>query len=448
MYGLVDGNNFYVSCERVFQPRLEGRPVVVLSNNDGNVVSRSAEAKQIGIVMGAPFFEVRELLRRHQGHVLSSNYPLYGDMSRRVMARLADQVPAVEVYSIDEAFLDLHGLTTFCGTLDARARRIQQDVLRCTGIPTCVGIAPTKTLAKVANRLAKKHPELQGILRLDTETRRERALRALPVEDVWGIGRQYATRLHAQGLRTAWDLSQVSEAWARKHLGGVVGWRLVQELRGQPCQDLNPSEDGTLGRQSISCSRSFGQRLTAFDDLWGAVSTYLSRAAEKLRAQGAQAHILTVFLSQDRYDTHIPPPYTRSTTLTLPGGPTADTLLLLVYGRRMLEKLYEPGHRYVKAGVVLDGLEPPGRGQQLSLFAPADSVTNRPAATPESDARARQLMQSLDSLNRQFGRGTVRPAASVAPPAAPGQPAAPWLGRAEHRSPAFTTRLEDLLVVS
>ncbi|MBT9395246.1 Y-family DNA polymerase [Hymenobacter sp. NST-14] len=444
MYGLVDGNNFYVSCERVFQPRLEGRPVVVLSNNDGNVVSRSAEAKQLGIAMGAPFFEVRELLRRHQGQALSSNYPLYGDMSRRVMARLAAHVPAVEVYSIDEAFLDLHGLTAFCGTLDARARRIRQDVLRCTGIPTCVGMGPTKTLAKVANRLAKKHPELQGLLRLDTPGRCERALRALPVADVWGIGRQYAGKLHAQGLRTAWDLSQVSEAWARRQLGGVVGWRLVQELRGQPCQDLNPSEDGTLARQSLSCSRSFGQRLSELDDLWGAVSTYLSRAAEKLRAQNHQAHILTVYISQDRYDPLLAPPYTRSATLTLPAGPTSDTLQLLGYARRLLTTLHQPGHRYVKAGVVLDGLEPAGRGQQLDLFAPAP-VALTPAPDP---ARARQLMGALDALNRQFGRGTVRSAASLPRPAAPAQPAAPWLGRAAFRSPAYTTRLEDLLLVA
>ncbi|WBA44026.1 Y-family DNA polymerase [Hymenobacter canadensis] len=439
MYGLVDCNNFYVSCERVFQPRLDNRPVVVLSNNDGNVVSRSAEAKQLGIPMGAPFFEVRELLRHHQGHALSSNYALYGDMSRRVMARLAAHAPAVEVYSIDEAFLDLHGLTTYCGTLDTRVQAIRRDVLACTGIPTCVGVAPTKTLAKVANRLAKKHPELQGVLRLDTASRRERALRALPVADVWGIGYQYAGKLATHGIRTAWELSQVSEAWARKHLGGVVGWRLVQELLGQPCQDLNPSEDGTLARKSISCSRSFGQRLTAFDDLWGAMATYLSRAAEKLRAQGDQAHILTVYLSQDRYDTRVPPPYTRSTTLTLPGGPTSDTLQLLAYARRMLERLYEPGRVYVKAGVVLDGLERPGRGQQLSLFAPASST----ATNPLSDVRAQQLMRSLDALNRQFGRGTVRPAATVT---AAGQ-SAPWQGKAQHKSQAFTTRLEDLLVV-
>ncbi|TGD77619.1 Y-family DNA polymerase [Hymenobacter wooponensis] len=437
MFGLVDGNNFYVSCERVFQPRLEGRPVVVLSNNDGNVVSRSAEAKQLGIAMGAPYFEVRALLRRHQGHALSSNYALYGDMSRRVMARLADQVPAVEVYSIDEAFLDLHGLTTFCGTLDARAHRMRRDVLACTGIPTCVGMAPTKTLAKVANRLAKQYPELQGILRLDTESRRERALRALPVAEVWGIGRQYAQLLAAHGIRTAWELAGVSEAWARKHLGGVVGWRLVQELRGQPCQGLLPSEEGTLARQSIRCSRSFGQRLTAIEDLWGAVTTYLSRAAEKLRAQGDQAHILTVFLSQDRYDPRLPPPHTRSTTLTLPSGPTSHTLQLLAYARRLLEKLYEPGRVYVKAGVVLDGLEPPGRGQQLSLFAPAAE-----AAIPAA-GRARQLMRTLDDLNRQFGRGTVRPAAAITT----GRQPAPWQGQAHHRSQAYTTRFDDILLV-
>ncbi|TYZ12706.1 Y-family DNA polymerase [Hymenobacter lutimineralis] len=439
MYGLVDGNNFYVSCERVFQPRLENRPVVVLSNNDGAVVSRSAEAKQLGIPMGAPFFEVRELLRRHQGHALSSNYALYGDMSRRVMARLADHVPSVEVYSIDEAFLDLHGLTTFCGSLDTRARAIRRDVLACTGIPTCIGMAPTKTLAKVANRLAKKHPELGGVLRLDTASRRERALRALPVGDVWGVGRRYADKLAAHGIRTAWELSQVSEAWARKHMGGVVGWRLVQELLGQPCQGLLPSEDGTLARQSISCSRSFGQRLFLFEDIWGALTTYLSRAAEKLRAQGDQAHILTVFLSQDRYDTRVPPPYTRSATLTLPGGPTSNTLQLLSYARRLLAKLYEPGRQYVKAGVVLDGLEPPGRGQQLSLFGAADDIIIPPADT----GRTHQLMHTLDTLNRRFGRGTVRAAATAVAGAQP----APWQGKAQHRSPAYTTRFDDMLIV-
>ena len=439
MYGLVDGNNFYVSCERVFHPFLDGFPVVVLSNNDGNVVSRSPEAKQLGIAMGAPFFEVRTLLRHHQGHALSSNYPLYGDMSRRVMARLADQVPAVEVYSIDEAFLDLHGLTTWCGTLDARAQLLRRDVLACTGIPTCVGMGPTKTLAKAANHLAKKHPELNGVLRLDTESRRERALRALPVTDVWGVGRQYARLLSAHGIRTAWELAGVSEVWARKHLGGVVGWRLIQELRGHPCQGLLPSEDGTLSRQSISCSRSFGQRLTSLDNLWGAVSTYLSRAAEKLRAQGDQAHLLTVFLGQDRYDTRIPPPYTRSARLTLPSGPTADTLLLLAYARRLLEKLYESGRIYVKAGVVLDGLEPPGLGQQLNLFSPVLGAQPLPA----NEGRAQQLMEKIDGLNRRFGRGTVRPAAAVM---AGNQPA-PWVVKAEHRSPAFTTRLEDIMAV-
>ncbi|MET4107699.1 Y-family DNA polymerase [Hymenobacter sp. UYP22] len=440
MFGLVDGNNFYVSCERVFQPRLEGRPVVVLSNNDGNVVSRSAEAKQLGIAMGAPYFEVRALLQRHQGQALSSNYALYGDMSRRVMARLMEHVPAVEIYSIDEAFLDLQGLTAFGGPLEARARTLRADVLRCTGIPTCVGMAPTKTLAKAANRLAKQYPELQGILRLDTQSRRERALRALPAADVWGVGRQYALVLAQHGLHTAWQLSQVGEGWARKHLGGVVGWRLVQELRGQPCQGLLPSEDSPLARQSLRCSRSFGQRLTAFEDVWGALTTYLSRAAEKLRAQSEQAHMLTVFVSQDRYDSRLPPPFTRSATLTLPSGPTSDTLQLLGYARRLLERLYEPGCQYVKAGVVLDGLEPPGRGQQLSLFAP----TSREALVAAPDpGRAQQLMSALDGLNHRFGRGTVRPAASI--PAA-GQPA-PWLGKAQHRSPAYTTCLSDLLVV-
>ena len=445
MFGLLDCNNFYVSCERVFQPRLEGRPVVVLSNNDGCIISRSAEAKALGLRMGEPYFQVREQLRQQQVHVRSSNYALYGDMSRRVMSYLGSRVPGVEIYSIDEAFLDLHGLEKHLGeyiggSLEAFARALREGVDKRTGIPTCVGVAPTKTLAKLANRLAKQQPALGGVLHLDSAERRQWALGQVAVGDVWGIGRQYAQKLTAAGLDSAADLAGVSEAWARKMLGGVVGARLVRELQGFPCAGLHPSEDGSLGRKSLTCSRTFGRSLTALSDVQAAVVAFTSRAAEKLRWQGDQAYVLTVFVQKNRFDPRVPPPYSRSATLPLPAGPSADTLVLSQYAAHLLTRLWEPGTVYHKAGVVLDGLEPPSSGQQLGLFEapPADRAQPVPVVVGERP----HLMATLDQLNQRYGRGTVRLGAAV-----PAGTRPPWQGQARWQSGAFTTRLEDLLTV-
>lgn len=447
MFGLIDCNNFYVSCERVFQPRLEDKPVVVLSNNDGCIISRSAEAKALGLKMGDPYFQVKELLRQHHVQVFSSNYTLYGDMSRRVMHYLGQTVPGVEIYSIDEAFLDLGGLERHLqghigGDLDTFARRIRAQVDKRTGIPTCVGVAPTKTLAKLANRIAKKSPALGGVLYLDSAERRAWALKQVAVGDVWGIGRQYAQKLTAAGIDSAADLTKVSEAWARRMLGGVVGARLVRELQGYPCSGLHPSEDGTLSRKSITCSRTFGRPLSAYGDVQGAVAAFVSRAAEKLRAQEDQAYVLTVYVQKNRFDPRVPPPYSRSATLTLPNGPSADTLVLAQYAQHLLSRLWEPGTVYHKAGVVLDGLEPPSSGQQLGLF---ETPAARPAPVPTVSSERPQLMATLDGLNARFGRGTVRLGSAV--PAGPAGVRPPWQGQAQWQSGAFTTRLEDLLTV-
>lgn len=450
MFGLLDCNNFYVSCERVFQPRYEGRPVVVLSNNDGNLISRSAEAKALGLRMGDPYFQVKDVLQQHNVAVFSSNYALYGDMSRRVMHHLGQVAPAVEIYSIDEAFLDLAGMETYLGSLETYAHKVRVGVKDRTGIPTCVGVAPTKTLAKLANRIAKKDAALGGVLYLNSAERRAWALRQVAVGDVWGVGRQYAAKLAAAGVDSAADLARVSDAWARKHLGGVVGARLVQELRGLPCAGLHPSEDGSLSRQSISCSRTFGRPLSIYTDVLGAVAAFLSRAAEKLRAQGDTAHVLTIYISKNRFATNVAPPFSRSATLTLPAGPTADTTVLLGYARAMLSRLWEPGTAYHKAGVVLDGLEPPGTGQQLGLFdvAPARVVVpDKPALLTSRPG----LMASLDALNKRFGRGTVKIATALTAPSSVASAkgaSQPWEGKAQWRSPAFTTRLEDLLLVN
>ncbi|WP_375434254.1 Y-family DNA polymerase [uncultured Hymenobacter sp.] len=428
MFALVDCNNFYVSCERAFQPHLATVPVVVLSNNDGCVVSRSTEAKALGIKMGTPYFQVRQLIKQHQVQVFSSNYPLYGDMSYRVMSYLASVVPEIEIYSIDEAFLGLHNMELCQKNLEVFAQKIRQQVHKRTHIPTCIGIAPTKTLAKLANYLAKTNATCKGVLALDSEERQWWALGQMPVEEVWGVGRQYGQKLRAMGLMTAADLACCSEAWARKHMGGVVGARLVRELQGKPCHQLHPSEDGTLARKSIACTRSFGRPLSKFDDLLGAVAAFTSRAAEKLRAQGSATYILTVFIGQNRFGP-TPPPYTHSAQITLPSA-TSNTSDLVRAARTLLGQLWQPGLAYKKAGVILDGLE--GHGQpQLSLFEPLPEVQR-----PQSAA----LMRKLDQLNRRFGQNCVQVATAVVPKGEP----APWLGHKRLCSPARTTSWSEL----
>ena len=426
MYALVDCNNFYVSCERAFQPRLEHKPVVVLSNNDGCIVSRSAEAKALGIAMGEPLFKVKALVEQHGVHVLSSNYALYGDLSQRVMTYLAENAPEIEIYSIDEAFLDLHGLGRLHPCLDAYARELRCEVRRRTHIPTCVGLAPTKTLAKLANRVAKKNASLRGVLLLDSPEKRNWALAQVPVEDVWGIGRQYATKLYNLGITTAAGLARCSEAMARQHLGGVVGARLVRELQGYACHQLAPSEDGTLKRQSIACTRTFGKPLTSCEDVLGAVASFAARTAEKLRCQESVASVLTVFLSQNRFGPSLGP-HTRSAQLTLPVA-TANTNELVRFARALLGRLWQPGVVYVKAGVILDGFES-GEHKQLSLFA------------PDGGERAARLMQKLDALNARFGKNSVQIATALG---AVGKNPASWQGRAQRRTPAYTTSWEEL----
>ncbi|KUG09172.1 hypothetical protein ASU33_20380 [Solirubrum puertoriconensis] len=419
-----------MSCERAFNPALEQVPVVVLSNNDGCIISRSAEAKALGIKMGEPLFQVKALLREQGVQVFSSNYALYGDMSQRVMNYLAAVAPAVEIYSIDECFLDLHGLQRWqAPDLTCYGRQVQAALLRRTHIPTCVGLGPTKTLAKAANRLAKKLPAFGGVLSLVDESIRRELLEQLPVEDVWGIGPRYGGKLHALGIRTAGALSRVSESWAREQLGGVVGARLVRELQGLPCQGLAPSEDGTLARQRIACTRTFGQPLTGYPDLLRAVAHFTARAAEKLRQQGSAAHLLTVFLCPGRFGADAQP--SRAATLTLPAA-SNDTGQLLALVRAAVRKLWRAGTVYHKAGVLLAGLEPAGR-QQLGLF-----------DDPALAARRARLLREIDALNQRFGRHKVAFATMLAPV---GSATPRWQTRHERRSPAYTTSWDELWTV-
>ena len=438
MYALVDCNNFYVSCERVFAPRLEGCPVVVLSNNDGCLISRSNEAKALGFAMGEPYHLARPRLEQHGVQVFSSNYGLYGDMSRRVVQVLGTFAAGVEVYSIDEAFLDFGGMRLLAPDLLAYGADVKARVLAHTGIPTCVGIAPTKTLAKLANRLAGKHGT-NGVLLLDTPARWQAALAEAPVACIWGVGRRYARKLLEMNITTGAELAALPEAWLRRHLGGVVGQRLWRELHGQPCLDWNPGACDETGdfqpgteahRRSVTCTRSFGRPQHEPAALAEAVASFAAKAAEKLRRHGLGAHLVTVILGTDRY-TPGDGPHTHTACISLPA--TADTCHLTRAALQGLAGLRQPGTAYTRAGVLLSGLEPPGAAQ-LQLF--------EPAAAPAPPARA-QLMAAMDRLNGRFGRSVVQLAAA-SPAKRAGSNAPAWAGRAAFRSPLYTTSWEGL----
>ena len=438
MFALVDCNNFYVSCERVFAPRLEGQPVVVLSNNDGCLISRSDEAKALGLQMGEPYHLARPLLVQHQVQVRSSNYALYGDMSRRVMRVLCGFAAGVEVYSIDEAFLDFRGMQLLEPDLLAYGIRLRETVRQHTGIPTCVGVAPTKTLAKLANRLARKLGT-SGVLVLATAAQWQAALVQVPVGTVWGVGRRYARKLTELGIATGADLAGLPEAWLRRHLGGVVGQRLWRELHGQPCLEWNPAEwdeddqlhTGPASRHSVTCTRSFGRPQQEAAVLAEAIATFAARAAEKLRQHGRAAHLVTVLLGTNRFDPTAGPA-THTTVVSLATA-TNDTTLLTQAALRGLRQLRRPGVAYQRAGVLLSGLETAGQAQ-LDLF----------AVTADHERR-QQLMTTLDLLNARFGRQLVRLAATgVAQSTAGKSPPPAWAGRAAHRSPLYTTAWDEL----
>ncbi|MBX0290516.1 Y-family DNA polymerase [Hymenobacter sp. HSC-4F20] len=427
MYALVDCNNFYVSCERVFRPELVGVPVVVLSNNDGCLISRSDEAKALGLRMGEPYFKARPFLEQHRVRVFSSNYPLYGDLSRRVNLVLGQFSPEVEPYSIDESFVRLAAPVQHRPDYQALALAIRAAVLQQVGIPVCVGVAPTKTLAKLANRRARHVSG--GVLILDSPESQAMALAATAVRDVWGIGRRQAPKLLAADIGTAAELAAATEGWVRRNLGGVVGVRLWRELRGEPCLSWHPrpeADDEAEGRRhSVTYTRSFGQPQRGQPVLCEAVATFAARAAEKLRRHELAAHLVTVLLGTDRFAATTEGA-TRTAVIYLPQA-TQDTSTLLAAARRGLAQLYQPGAAYVRAGVLLSGLEPPGQ-PQLDLFTPIE-----PARLQEQQ----QLMRTLDSLNHRFGRDAVRYAAT-------GTRAAAWAGRNGFRSPAYTTSWEEL----
>lgn len=414
MFALVDCNNFYASCERVFQPRLEGCPVVVLSNNDGCIIARSNEAKKLGLGMGVPYFKVRPIIEHHQVAVRSSNYELYGDMSQRVMQTLMHLTSDVEIYSIDEAFCDLSGFTH--RDLNQYAWEIKDTVKRWTGLPVGVGVGTTKTLAKLANNAAKK---ADGIVVLDSPAITTAILAMTPVRDVWGIGRQHDKLLEAHGIRTAYEFANTRDSWIRKHLH-VTGLRTAHELRGIPCI---PVEEQPPPKKNITMSRMFGRPITGLKDLEEAICSYATRAAEKLRGEGLHANTMLVFF----YTSPFKEGFTgASCALTLPRA-TNYTPDLIRYAAAAVRQEYRPGNAYIKAGLILGELTDPSR-QPQTLFHPDD------------DEKKIAVMQALDTVNRRWGRNTLFYAGSGI--------AKHWRMRRERKSPSYTTRLDQLLTIA
>ena len=416
MYALIDGNNFYASCERVFNPALEGKPVVVLSNNDGVVIARSDEAKAMGIKSGTPAFEIKDLLEKGQVAVFSSNFALYGDMSQRMMSVFSEFSPGMEIYSIDEAFLDF---STF-REMDwhRTGEEIRRRVRKYTGIPVSVGFGPTKTLAKIANRIAKKHMKNRVAL-VDTPGRIEKALKMTPIGEVWGIGRRYSRMLKKQGIHTAWDFSRLPGAYVRKIMS-VNGLRTQSELSGISCI---PLEQVPAPRQGIRTARTFARMTRDYAYLSEAVATFAASCGRKLRAQGSVANLLTVFIRTNRFDRSTPY-YAGNFTVQLPA--TDSDMVLIKAAKEALQRVYKEQTAYKKAGVLLSGLVP-AQERQLSLFDPHDY------------AKHREIMRVIDRINTQAGYRLVKNAAEGT--------ARAWRLRQEHRSPRYTTRWDELIEI-
>jgi DNA polymerase V len=418
IFALVDCNNFYVSCERIFEPSLEGRPVVVLSNNDGCVVSRSNEAKQLGIGMGVAFFKVRDLAEKHGVVALSSNYTLYADMSRRVMETLCNFTPEIEVYSIDEAFLNLSG---FGDNLTDYGRKIRQTVKQWTGMPVSIGIAETKTLAKIANRIAKHSSEADGVFKLTDQARIDEALARTGVEHIWGVGIRTCIKLKREGIKTALALRGVDIEWMRRRFG-VTGVRTVYELRGISCYEL---EDQPPAKKGITVSRMFGRKVETLEDLKEAIASYAARAGEKLREEGLAAGAMIVYVTTSRF-VNPQKRYFNSHGVSFPTA-TNYTPRLIEYATAAIERLYKKGFLYAKAGLILGELVPEGRVQG-NLFDQADRQ------------KSRRLMRAIDAVNLKLPDSPLIWAAEGIDQ--------PWQARFAKRSKRYTTQWDELAEVT
>lgn len=419
MYALVDCNNFFVSCERVFQPQLEGRAVVVLSNNDGCVVARSNESKAMGIKMGTPFFKVKHFVESGALEVRSSNYALYGDLSARVMSILAETVPHIEIYSIDEAFLHLDGISReavpgLCRDLVARIRR-------WVGIPVSIGVAPTKTLAKIASHFAKNYPGYKGVCMMDSDAKRLKALELTPIEDVWGVGRRLAPRMHASGIRTALDYVTRPESWVRSNFN-IPGVRTWEELQGRACVE----EDREERRKSICTSRSFADMISDEDELCLRVSDFAASCAHKLREEGSAAGEVTTFLYTNRFREDMRQ-YFPSATVRLAVAANS-THEIVGAALRAFRTIYRPEYMYKKAGVIVNAIVP-ADAVQSSLFDNDEELRDR----------QERLSKLMDAVNAG-GNSLLRLASQRSGHYADGI-------RSEYRSRLYSTSLDDIIEI-
>jgi DNA polymerase V len=415
MIGIVDCNSCYASCEQIFRPELRNKPVVVLSNNDGFVIARSKEAKALGIGELEAFFKIEGLLRKHKVTIFSSNYPLYGDISNRVMTTLNTFSPSVEVYSIDEMFLDLTGIQE---PMNSYGQRIKQTVWQHIRMPVCVGVAPSKTLAKLANKAAKTYDHCEGVCVLEEPHQWQWLQKRMPVNKVWGIGSKLTKRLAGMNIHTAYDLSRASPKEMRRHMSINIE-RTIEELNGHPCI---PFEEQPPAKRQIYCSRSFGEKVSELAPLLQAISTYASRATEKLRKQKCLVISIHVFLHTSPHESNY---YSNAITVKMP-YPTDDTTVVIDAARQAITHLYREGFRFQKAGIGLIDIKPK-KQLQFDLFHAGQSK------------KRDQLMTVLDSINSRYGKGTLHIAASGG--------TKKWAMRQRYLSPAYTTRWSDLPVI-
>ena len=411
---LIDCNNFYASCERIFNPRLIGKPIVVLSNNDGCIITRSAEAKELGIKMGEPYFKAKKIIDKNNVKVFSSNYSLYGDISQRVMETLARFASDVEIYSIDEAFLGLNGFENY--ELSKYCQYIRRTIKQWVGIPVSIGVSTTKTLSKIANNLAKKNKEYDGVCILKSWFDINEALKLTSIEDVWGIGRRLSVFLKKYKINTAYDFTQLDKGWIRKNMG-VVGEKTFLELCGVSCIELEliPSD-----KKSCCVSRSFSKPVEKIDDLEESVSSYGTRVAEKIREEGLVAESMSIFVLTN-YFNRKEKQYSNSIKLQLP-YPTNNSIKIVKRALEGIKKIYRQGYRYKKAGVILYGLT---KAKQTRGLLDYDRES--------SDS----IMNTLDRINERYGSSTIRLASEGVDK--------PWSMRRESVSPCYTTRFDDLV---
>ncbi len=418
MYALVDCNNFYASCERVFRPNLVGKPVVVLSNNDGCVIARSNEAKALGIPMGAPAFQFQKLFDEHKVAVFSTNFVLYGDMSMRIMTLLSDMAPEIEVYSIDEAFLRFKGFENL--DYEKYGKEIERKVYKSTGIPVSIGFAPTKALAKVANKIAKKYPQkTNNVYVIDSESKRSKALKWLKVEDVWGIGRRFSKKLYEQQVNTAYDFISLSDDYVRGMMS-VVGLRLKKDLEGEETLDLEERKP----KQAIATTRSFEKMYTEYEDVKERISSFAIKCSEKLRQQKTHCNEVMVFIHSNGFRKDLPQYYKNIVVKTeFPTHAANDIVRHAVIG---LKTIFKGGFQYKKAGVIVSGLSPENE-KQYTLFS-------------TENVRLDPLMKTIDKINFSLGTNKVKLACQDL--------GRTWKMRQEKLSNRYTTNLNEIIEIN